>query len=99
MFDYEVDGVRVGVAFLRSDSRIPGLERMQILGRAILMYCTDEREAKIAGESYEGKIFDTEKYYCLGGFSGRHLVAELDTEHGRSRMEMLVAEPIRGERN
>jgi len=59
------------------------------------MYLAKEKSKSVKGDSYEGHI-ETEGEHQLvaPGFSGQKFSAILDTNHGRTRLEFLVAEHI-----
>lgn len=85
--------VHAGVVFLRTDMRLSSEERSAVVLVAINMFYEHLRKTKITTATYEGIVKDTGRYYTLGIFGGRHFCAELETDHGHSRLEMLVAEP------
>ena len=58
------------------------------------MYLLKKRKRIVKGESYEGFIETEGEHQLLGTFSGQRFSARLDTDHGKAKLEFLVAERI-----
>ena len=88
-----------GWVYLVSDTRLSEEERKSLMIEAIRMYQTGKERKKVRGERYEGVISTSGRHELIGTFDGQHFDAELDTDHGKSKLSFLVAEKIRAELN
>jgi len=98
MFDFYCEGIRFGLAFLKTASHLPYEEIDEIVREAISMYIEEKSELEIEGPfykdnlGYEGMIHTRGEIRILGDISGIHFWVELDTDKGRDDLEILVHE-------
>ena len=83
-----------GIVYLVTDSRLSFEERMLLTITAISMYRRHQKMKKIKTDTYEGYIETAGEHQMLGSLSSQHFSARLETDHGKARLEFLVAEPI-----
>jgi hypothetical protein len=80
--------------FLTTDSLMTEEDRLNLRMQIADMYIDKEDELNVEGDSYEGRITTDNKSYLLEGFWGQEFKAELETNHGKSKLSLLVAEPV-----
>lgn len=84
-----------GIVYLVTDSRLSAKERISVTIAAITMYRNHQKMRKLKTNTYEGYIETAGEHQVLGCFGGQRFSARLDTnDHGKVRLEFLVAEPI-----
>jgi hypothetical protein len=69
-------------------------DRFKIRTQIVDMYIDKKTRMKIKGDNYEGQITTDNKYFLLNGFGGQKFDITLETNHGKSKLSLLVAEPI-----
>ncbi len=96
MFDHEIKGIRWGVSYLTTDSRLPVGEKFRILCEATDMHLAGESERDVQSEHYEGRVYTKWEYGMIGAFGGVKFYAELDMTYGKSKLSFLVSERTGG---
>jgi hypothetical protein len=89
-------GLRWGVTFLQTDSRIPMTVKYHLIDQATQMYLSDEDQRRISAEGIEGQITTGREYQNIAGCGGQKFQAEVDSEWGSSKLEFLVCEKTNG---
>lgn len=92
--DFEHRGYIWRSAFLKTDSLMTEKDRLRIRTQIADMYLDKRSKKKIKGDDYEGRITTNNKSYLLEGFWGQEFEVILETNHGKSKLSLLVAEPI-----
>ncbi len=73
-------------------------DRLKVVGEAIDMYLSKDKERSLKGERYEGRLYQ-DGSGVLGGFAGTIYRAELETNKGKQKMSFLIIEKIKQEWN
>ncbi len=92
--DFEYRGHTWRSVFLKTDSLIAEEDRFRIRRQIADMYLDKKSKKRIKGDSYEGGIITNNKSYLLEGFWGQEFDVILETNHGKSKLSLLVAEPV-----
>jgi hypothetical protein len=92
--DFKYRGYIWRSVFLETDSSMAEEDRFRIRMQIADMYLDKKSEKKIKGEDYEGRITTNNKSYLLGGFWGQEFDVILETNHGKSKLSLLVAELV-----
>jgi len=81
-------------AFLKTDSLMTEEDMLRIRTQIADMYLDEKTKMNIKGDTYEGRITTNNDSYLLGGFWGQEFDVILETNHGKSKLALLVAEPV-----
>lgn len=96
----DYDPCRWGFTFLKTDSRIPYRDKLDLMIHATEMYLNKEPEREVRGEEYEGTLHTKGNHvFVTAGFSGQRFDAEVHTNDGRRTLTFLVTEYINPELN
>jgi len=91
---------RWGFTFLKTDSRIPYEDKVDLMIHATEMYLSKESEREVKGEEYEGTLHTKGNHvFVTSGFSGQKFDAEVYTNDGKRTLTFLVTEYINPELN
>lgn len=87
-------GLRWGFTFLLGTSLLSDEEKMNLVGKATLMYLNGEERLEVSGDGYEGVLHTSHEWKVIGGFSGQQFDAILDTDadEEKLRLRFLVSE-------
>ena len=83
-----------GIVYLVTDSRLSFEERRLLTITAISMYKKHQKMRTLKTDTYEGYIETAGEHQMLGSFGGQRFSTRLETDHGKARLEFLVAEPV-----
>jgi hypothetical protein len=92
--DFKYKGYIWRSTFLETDSLMSEEDRLRIRTQIADMYLDGKDKANIKGDDYEGRITTNNKSYLVGSLWGQEFEAVLETNHGKSKLSLLVAEPI-----
>ena len=92
--DFEHRGKIWRSVFLNTDSAMSEEDRFRIRRQIVDMYLDAKDRVNVKGEDYEGCITTNSKSYLLGSFYGQQFNAIIETNHGESKLSLLVMEPI-----
>jgi len=81
-------------AFLKTDSAMSEEDRLKIRIQMADMFVDKKDRIKVKGDGYEGVIKTDGKYVMLGAFGGIQVDGELETNHGKRKLSVILAEPI-----
>jgi hypothetical protein len=87
-------GVRWGFTFLMGTSLLSHEEKLDLVGKATLMYLNGEERIEVSGNGYEGVLYTNHEWKVVGGFSGQQFDAVLDSnaDEDKLRLRFLVSE-------
>ena len=89
MFNLDVDGETWRYAFAQPDSCLSWDDREHLLRETVRLYKKGNKNTKVKGEDYEGKIKRGE-FRTFGICAGRFYNAELETSKGKRYASILV---------
>jgi hypothetical protein len=92
--DFEHRGHIWRSTFLKTDQLMSEEDKLRIRIQIADMYLDRKDKMNIKGEDYEGRITTNNKSYFLEGLYGQEFEAILKTNHGESKLSLLVAEPV-----
>jgi hypothetical protein len=87
-------GVRWGFTFLIGTSLLDENEKLDLVGKATLMYLNGEERTEVSGKAYEGVLYTKHEWKVVGGFSGQQFdaILESDADEEKLRLRFLVSE-------
>jgi len=87
-------GVRWGFTFLMGSSLLSNDEKLDLVGKATLMYLNQEEHTEVSGDRYEGVLYTSHEWKVVGGFSGQQFdaILETDVDEDKLRLRFLVSE-------
>lgn len=80
--------------YFKADGLLSQEDHEHLLWHAIDMEKKQRDKMNLKGEDYEGQIERKDKT-CLGHFAGRRFDATVETNRGKSRLSVLMIEPVR----
>lgn len=94
----EYAGIRWGIAFLLSDSRLSGEEQEVLFRKAIMLDLEGKKSSRVRTETLEGKVYRSKGFVMVGSYlSGVQYDAEVDSaEHGSMKLRFVVSEQTPG---
>ena len=92
--DFEYKGYIWRSVFLTTDSAMSEDDRFKIRMQIADMYLNKKDKVKVRGEDYEGYITTNNKSHLLGSFYGQQFNATIETNHGKSKLSLIVMEPV-----
>lgn len=94
----EYAGIRWGIAFLFSDSRLNDEEQDVLFREAIMLDLKGKKSSRIRTSALEGKVYRSKSFVMVGSYlSGVQYDAEVDSaEHGSMKLRFVVSEQTSG---
>jgi len=80
-----------GAVFFNTDSRLSEEGRLRFCRQVTDMYLDKRRKMKFKGEGYEGHA-KYAGYSVLEGIGGPRFLIDLETDHGKSAIDLMVLE-------
>jgi len=86
--------VRWGVTFLIGSSLLSDEDKLDLVGKATLLYLNGQERTEVSGTGYEGVLYTNHEWKVVGGFSGQQFDAILDSgaDKEKLRLRFLVSE-------
>ena len=87
-------GVRWGVTFLIGSSLLSDEDKLDLVGKATLLYLNGQERMEVSGAGFEGVLYTNHEWKVVGGFSGQQFDAILDSDADKEklRLRFLVSE-------
>jgi hypothetical protein len=87
-------GVRWGVTFLIGSSLLSDEDKLDLVGKATLLYLNGQERMEVSGAGFEGVLYTNHEWKVVGGFSGQQFDALLDSDADKEklRLRFLVSE-------
>jgi len=87
-------GIRWGFTFLMGTSLLSHEEKLDLVGKATLMYLNGEHRTEVSGAGYEGVLYTNHEWKVVGGLSGQQFdaILESDADEEKLRLRFLVSE-------
>ncbi len=80
--------------YLNPDGLLSQEDHEHLLWHAIDMEKTQRDQMDLKGDNYEGRL-ERKDRTCLGHFAGRRFDATVETNQGKSKLSVLMMEPVK----